>query len=193
MSVLGSHLYQCTSWHCCERLHWLQWIFCEDSSTCLSISWWVIYECTCPHRAECSGVFHQKQHEPMSHLPYSPDLTPGDCCMFIYLFVFVLFPSMKKVLKRKSFANVEEVKEKSRKSTKTHQNQLVQKLFWAVEKNLNRCTTSNGKYFEGDWCLKHVRINTQFFINKFWVFYIPHHTVDIYKEVKGVRKHIWKM
>ena len=49
--------------------------------------------------------------------------------MFIYLFVFVLFPSMKKVLKRKSFANVEEVKEKSRKSTKTHQNQLVQKLF----------------------------------------------------------------
>ena len=40
---------------------------------------------------------------PVLHPPYSPDLTPGD--------IFLL-PRMKKVLKGKHFAKVEEVKQK---------------------------------------------------------------------------------
>ena len=40
VSVLGTHLYQCTN-RCCERLCSASVNFFEDS-TCLSISWWVI-------------------------------------------------------------------------------------------------------------------------------------------------------
>ena len=41
---------------------------------------------------------------------------------------------MKKVLKGKHFADVEEMKQKNGTSTKRHQNWWVQKLFWAVGK-----------------------------------------------------------
>ena len=53
---------------------------------------------------------------PMPHPPYSPDLTPSD-------FLLLLFPWMKKVLKGKHFANMEEVKQKNSGNTKRHQNQ----------------------------------------------------------------------
>ena len=43
---------------------WLQGIFLKTLSMCLPISWWVIHKCTCPHRAECSAVFDQNQHDP---------------------------------------------------------------------------------------------------------------------------------
>ena len=46
---------------------------------------------------------------PLPHPPYSPDLAPSD------LFVF---PRMKKVLKGKCFANVEEVKQKMAEALK---------------------------------------------------------------------------
>ena len=35
----------------------VQWIFLKSLSPCLPISWWVIYEHTCPHHTECSVVF----------------------------------------------------------------------------------------------------------------------------------------
>ena len=58
----------------------------------------------------------------MPHPPYSLDL--------IHLKrLFFLFPWIKKVLKGKGFANVEEVKQKKGRSTKRHQNRQVQKLF----------------------------------------------------------------
>ena len=44
---------------------------------------------------------------PMLHPPYSLDLTLSE---------FSLFPQIKKVLKGKHFANVEEVKEKKKKT-----------------------------------------------------------------------------
>ena len=59
---------------------------------------------------------------PMPHPPYSPDLIPSD-------FFVCLFPRMKKVLKGKRFADVEEVKQEEERSAKRHQNQRVQKLF----------------------------------------------------------------
>ena len=42
---------------------WLQWIFLKTLSTHLPISWWVVYECTCPRHAECSAVSDPKQHD----------------------------------------------------------------------------------------------------------------------------------
>ena len=77
MSVLGTYLYQCTRWRCCERLHSASVHFFKALSTCLLISWWVIYQCTCP---ECSAVFDEKQRDPHAppSLPYSPGLAPGD-------------------------------------------------------------------------------------------------------------------
>ena len=46
----------------------------------------------------------------MSHPPCSPDLVPSD-------FFFLVFP-MKKVFKRKCFADVEEVKQKTAETLK---------------------------------------------------------------------------
>ena len=65
---------------------------------------------------------------------------------------------MKKSLKGKHFAHMEEVKQKMAEV----QNQQVQKQFWAVEKNLDRCIALNGECSESDWSFKHVRINTHF-------------------------------
>ena len=44
-------------------------------STCLAISWWMIYEHTCLHCAECSTVSDQKQHD--LHTP--PSLFTQSC------------------------------------------------------------------------------------------------------------------
>ena len=51
----------------------------------------------------------KKQHDPMPHSPYSPNLTPRD---------IFLFPQMKKVLRGKCFADVEEVKQKMTEALK---------------------------------------------------------------------------
>ena len=60
---------------------------------------------TCPLHAECSTVFDQENGmTPMPHPPYSPYLAPSN---------LFLFPQMKKVLKGKRSANVEEVKQKT--------------------------------------------------------------------------------
>ena len=77
-------------------------------------------------------------------LPIHP-ITPQVTCF--------LFPQMKKVLKGKYFCWCGRGETKNSRSTKRHQNQQVQKLFWAVGKSLNRCIASNGEYFEGDWSL----------------------------------------
>ena len=119
-SVVGTHLYQCTSWRCCERLH------------LASVNFFLrLFQCGCPfhddlqvhlltvHSLSVQQFCTKNIMTPMSHPPYSPDLIPRD---------FLLFPWMKKVLKGKHFANVKEVKQKNSRNTKRHQNQKVQKL-----------------------------------------------------------------
>ena len=70
---------------------------------------------------------------------------------------------MKKVLKGKCFANVEEVKQKMAEvKQKRHQNWQIQKLFWAVKKKSWWGIASNEEYFEGDLSLNMLRTNTQF-------------------------------
>ena len=106
MSVLGTHPYQRTGWHCCERLCLASVNFFEDSFRVFAHFKMVIYECTCLHHAEYSAVVDQKQHDPHAHPPYSPDVVPSD-------FLLLLFPWMKTGLKGKCFADVQEVKQKT--------------------------------------------------------------------------------
>ena len=156
MSVLGAHLYQCTSWWCCESLCLaLVNFFLED------------FQCICPFHG---GWFtHTPAHTtlsvqqfltkngmtPMPYLPYLPELTLSN---------FFCFPRRKSP-QRETFCQCGRGETKNGRSTKRHQNWCVQKLFWAVEKRLDRCIASTGECFEGDWHLN-IWINTQFFIKK---------------------------
>ena len=81
---------------------------------------------------------------------------------------------MKKFLKEKRFADVEEVKPESAEALKGIEINKLKNCFEQWEKRLGRCIASNGEVTE----VKHVRINTQFFINKFWVFWVfPLHSI----------------
>ena len=61
---------------------------------------------------------------------------------------------MKKVLKGKCFADVEEVKQKkTAKALKGIKIDEFKNHFEQWKKSLNRCIASNGEYFEGDWSL----------------------------------------
>ena len=120
MSVLGTQLYQCTSW-CCERLSLASVNFSEDSFN--AFAHFMIYECTCSHHAEHSAVLDPKWHDP--HAP--PSVLIWSCPEQHFC-----FPRWK-VLKGRCFANADEVKQKVR-STKRHQNWGIRKLFWTVEK-----------------------------------------------------------
>jgi len=75
------------------------------------------------------------------HPPYSPDLAPCD---------FFLFPTMKKTLKGKRFATMEEVKTASQEAPNNIKLHQFQRCFTQWEKRLDKCIASNGEYFEGD-------------------------------------------
>lgn len=57
---------------------------------------------------------------------------------------------MKKVLKGKRFADVEEVKKKTTESLKAITSQEFQNSFQQWKTRLDKCIASNGEYFEGD-------------------------------------------
>jgi len=57
---------------------------------------------------------------------------------------------MKKTLKGKRFATVEEVKTASQKALNNIKPQQFQRCFTQWEKILDKCIASNGEYFEGD-------------------------------------------
>ena len=120
----------------------------------LAISWWVIYNCTCPHHAEYSAVFDQKQHDP--HAPYSP-FTRSHPKWHSFV------SPDEKSPQRETVANVEEVKRKTAEALKTSKS------------TSSNTVLSSGKKSRYVYCIKrtvlwrwlklqHVRINTQFFI-----------------------------
>ena len=130
-SGLGIHLYQCTSWHSCERLHLASVIFFFLWKTLwmhLHISWWVIYEYTFPHHTECSALLDQKMAWPLcSILPIYPILSQVN---------FFCFPTENSP-QREKFCPCRRSETKNSRSTKRHPDQQVEKLFWAVEKNIS--------------------------------------------------------
>ena len=151
------------SWHCCEWLlpATVDFFFWRIFSTCLPTSGWVINKCTCPHHAECGVDFDQNGITSMPYPPYSPNLILRD-----FLFV-CLFPWMKKVLKGKHIANMEEVKPKKTKNkqkkkqtqktngriTKRQKIEKFKSSFEQWKKHHDKCIASNGEYFEGEWSL----------------------------------------
>jgi len=89
----------------------------------------------------CDPVFGLSGVTVIPHPPYSPDLASCD---------FFLFPTAKKTLKGKRFATVEEVKTASQEALNSIKLQQFQKCFTQWEIRLDKCTASNGEYFEGD-------------------------------------------
>ena len=164
MSVLGTHLYQCTSWRFCERLH----------SASVNVFWrlfqfvhfrmddiWALLPTPCWG----SAVFEHKWHD--HHAPASL-FTQSRLSEF-----FFLFPLDEKNFQRETFCHCGRGETKNGSSTKRHQNWQVQKVIWAVKKSLHQCIASNGEDFEGDWSLNMKK--TYIFISKFWVFWVPPH------------------
>ena len=90
------------------------------------------------HSFVCDPVFGLSG---IPHPPYSPDPAPSD---------FFLFLTMKKKLKGKRFATVEEVKTASQEAFNNINLQQFQRCFTHWEKRLDKCIASNGEYFEGN-------------------------------------------
>ena len=123
---------------------WCQWNFFEGSMH-FPISWWVVFECTCPHRSECSAVFDNKTAWP---LPWpAPFIYP----ISHWVTFLCLFPWVKKGLKRKPFADAVEVKQKMAEALEGIKIDEFKNCFEQWKQRLHRCITSNGEYFEGDW------------------------------------------
>ena len=117
--------------------------FWNTLSTCLLISWLMIYEHTCPHSVLSDQQFLTKKwHDPRAHPPNSPNLSLSD--------FFFVSPD-GKTPQRDTFCQYGRGETKNSRSTKRHKNRGVQKLFWAVKRSLIRCIALNGEYFVGDW------------------------------------------
>ena len=89
------------------------------------------------------SVFDQKWYD--SHAP--PSLSTWS-----HPKQLLLFPQMNKALKRKLLADVEEMNPKMAEALKKGVKiDGFKNCFKQWKKCLNRCTASNGEYFEGDW------------------------------------------
>ncbi|KYN11406.1 hypothetical protein ALC57_16419 [Trachymyrmex cornetzi] len=77
----------------------------------------------------------------MPQPPYSPDLAPCD---------FFLFPKLKRPMKERRFATIEEIKAASLEELKAIPKSAFQKCFDDWKKRWHKCLVSEGDYFEGD-------------------------------------------
>ena len=162
VSVLGTHLCQCTSWHCCGAL-------------CLASAkkkiFWRLFQPICSFhdgwftRAPAHTTLRVQEFltkngtTPAPYPPDSPDLVPSH---------FFFVPPDEKSPHRETFCQREISGTKNGRSTKRYQNRWVQKLFWAVEKCLDRCIASK----ESTLKVTEVYIcNNKYiiFISKFWL------------------------
>lgn len=77
----------------------------------------------------------------MPQPPYSPDLAPCD---------FFLFPKLKRPMKGRRFATIEEIKTASLEELKAISKSDYEKCFEDWKKRRHKCIVSEGDYFEGD-------------------------------------------
>ena len=144
VSVQGTHLDQCICWPCCKKLHSASVNFFKK-----------FFQCVCPFH---DGQFTSAPaHTTVSVQQFWPNTTwPLGPTLPIHLIsprATFLFPRMKKVLKGKHFANVEEVKQKVAEALKGNRIDECKNCFEQWEKCLNGYIASNGECFEGDWSL----------------------------------------
>ena len=114
---------------------------------------------TCLHCTESSAVLDQKRHD---RAP--PSLFTQTCLEWLFL---LLFFQDEKCSQRETFCKCGRGKAKNSRSTKRHQIQQVQKLFWAVEKMSRWVYCIKWRALWRWLKYKYVRINTHFFINAF--------------------------
>ena len=120
-SALGTHLYQCTSWHCCERLCSALVKFFEDSFN--SVAHFMMGDLWAHLPTPCwvSGSFWPKMawlHAPSYLFTWSAPRV-----------MFSLFPQLKKSPHWEMFCQCGRGETKNGRSTKRHQSRQVQKLF----------------------------------------------------------------
>ena len=77
----------------------------------------------------------------MPQPPYSSDLAPCD---------FFLFPRLKRPMKGRRFATIEEIKTESLRELKDIPKSAYQKYFEDWKKRWHKCIISMGDYFNGD-------------------------------------------
>ena len=130
VSVLGTHLYQCTSWRCCERLHSASVNF-----------FWRSCQCVCPFHegwftsAPAHTSLSAQQFWPKTAWPPCPTLPVH---MFSPWVTFFCLSRRKKstmgniLLMWKSWNK----QTKNGRHPKSHQNQQIQNLFWEWKKIL---------------------------------------------------------
>ena len=82
---------------------------------------------------------------------YSPDLTPCD---------FFLFPKLKRPMKGRRYATIEEIKAASKKQLNKITKNNFLKCFEDWKKRWHKCKIPDGDYFEGDKIDIHETINT---------------------------------
>ena len=150
--VVGAHLYQWTSWCCCESLLLTSVNFSEDSQCiCLFYDGW--FTSAFSHNcAEGSAVFDQKWHVPHSPLHLFTQSCPPK-------WLFFNLPDEKSP-QREMFCWCRGGETKNDRSANRHQNQQVQTLFWAVEKMSRQVYCIKRRVLWRWPKLKHVRINT---------------------------------
>ena len=160
MRVLGTHLYQCTSWWCCER----PWVFLKTLSTYLPVSGWVFYAHNCPQGRGFSSFLSKTAWPPCPTLT-SHQISPR-------VTFFCLFVSLdKKSPQREMSCWCGKGETKNSKNSKRHQNRWVQRLLSSREKvligalhqmesslkmtevytckNKHNCFKNKVRYFEG--------------------------------------------
>ena len=134
---------ECSSWCCCERLPLVSVIFFKHSLSAFAYLMMGDFPAHLPIPWVFSSIWPKPSMIHMPHPPYSQDLTLSN-------FFFVSLD--EKSPQREMFCQCGRGETKNGRSTKRHQNRRIQNLFWAV-KSLDRCSESNGEYFEGDWSL----------------------------------------
>jgi len=105
--------------------------------------WWFHHDNAPAHSAISVTTFMARNGlAALPHPPYSPDVAPSD--------FFFLFPRMKRNLKGKHFADVEEVKRKTTEALANIKEDEFKNCFEQWQKRMDKCIAANREYFEGD-------------------------------------------
>ena len=146
MSVLGTHLYQCTN----------QLVLLWEAAFGLSEFFLKTLQCVCPfhdvwfrstpsHTVVSVQQFLTKNNmTPVRHPPYSPDLAPSN---YFHFLRWKKFSKGKFLLMRKRWHS------KWQKHLKGIKIDKLKNCFKQWKESHHRCIASNGEYFEGDWRL----------------------------------------
>ena len=146
VSVLGTHMYHCTSWYCCEKWHSASVnFFFKDSVKVFTHFMTGDLQGHLPTPCGVFNIFWPKMSWPSMPYPrYSPDLNLSD--------LFFVSTGWKESSKGNISTDVEEVRPKMAEPLKASKLTSSKNVLSCGKKNLGSCIASR-EYFEGDWSL----------------------------------------